>query len=125
MGSLKASSWPKYTKCGNIDSYAYACDLLPLVVKSHNEFVHSMISLRFQHDSTSNCVPGGSEGNYIMFAGATSGNLRKNRLFSRCSRKSINDVMDVKGRCIAHSCCFKGNKKNTCRLGKSHHGWDA
>lgn len=91
------------------------------------EFVYSMVSLRFQHDSPSrsNCVPGGREGNYIMFAGATSANLKNNRLFSPCSRESINDVMDVKGRCIADRCCFRGNKRKTLTgwAIKSHNGW--
>lgn len=68
------------------------------------------------HDSPSrsNCVPGGREGNYIMFAGATSANLKNNRLFSPCSRESINDVMDVKGRCIADRCCFRDGEGAIC-----------
>ena len=68
-----------------------------------------IIYQNFQHDSTSNCAPGGNEGNYIMFARATSGDQKNNRLFSPCSRSSMNGVMDVKGRCIEAKCCFKGN----------------
>ncbi|XP_020602075.1 disintegrin and metalloproteinase domain-containing protein 10-like [Orbicella faveolata] len=66
------------------------------------------------HDSTSNCAPGGSEGNYIMFARATSGDQRNNRLFSPCSREKMNGVMDVKGRCIEAKCCFQDAEGAIC-----------
>ncbi|XP_078360302.1 LOW QUALITY PROTEIN: disintegrin and metalloproteinase domain-containing protein 10-like [Oculina patagonica] len=60
------------------------------------------------HDTSSECAPGGSEGNYIMFARATSGDQKNNRLFSPCSREKMNAVMDVKGRCNDdEKCCFQ------------------
>ena len=68
-------------------------------------------SSTFQHDSTSECAPGGSAGNFIMFARATSGDQKNNRLFSPCSKQKMNAVMNVKGRCAAESCCFKGTVK--------------
>ena len=63
-----------------------------------------------QNDPANNaeCVPGGSAGNYIMFARATSGDKPNNRRFSPCSRSKMNAVMEVKGRCQESKCCFKG-----------------
>ena len=43
-----------------------------------------------------------------MFARATSGDRRNNRLFSECSREKMKAVIDVKGACVGDSCCFKG-----------------
>ena len=43
-----------------------------------------------------------------MFARATSGDQKNNRLFSPCSRSKMDGVMNVKGRCDAAKCCFKG-----------------
>ncbi|KAL9985306.1 hypothetical protein ACROYT_G007694 [Oculina patagonica] len=66
------------------------------------------------HDNTQECAPGGSEGNYIMFARATSGDKRNNRLFSPCSREKMNAVMDVKGRCDQDKCCFQDTQGAIC-----------
>ena len=58
-----------------------------------------------------------------MFARATSGDQKNNRLFSPCSRSSMDGVMDVKGRCVETKCCFRGNPHhhmNTCILKKAH-----
>lgn len=66
------------------------------------------------HDSSAECAPGGSSGNYIMFAKATSGDKRNNRLFSPCSRTSMNNVMDVKGRCTDRKCCFVAAAEAIC-----------
>ncbi|XP_077562411.1 disintegrin and metalloproteinase domain-containing protein 10-like [Haemaphysalis longicornis] len=44
------------------------------------------------------CTPGGENGNYIMFAHATSGDKRNNNRFSPCSLKSINAVLNSKAR---------------------------
>ena len=48
----------------------------------------------FQHDPENNkaCVPGGEDGNYIMYARATSGDKKNNRQFSPCSLKSVREV---------------------------------
>ena len=63
----------------------------------------------FQHDPENNkaCVPGGDDGNYIMFARATSGDKKNNRNFSPCSLKSIKPVLLAKAR--GPKGCFKGN----------------
>ncbi len=80
-------------------------------------------SLNFQHDSSSECAPGGSEGNYIMFARATSGDQKNNRLFSPCSTEKMNAVMDVKGRCNDDvKCCFQGKTfESNCTKEKGAH----
>ena len=66
--------------------------------------------MTFQHDPENNkaCVPGGENGNYIMFARATSGDKNNNKQFSPCSLNSINQVLRAKAR--GPKGCFKGNK---------------
>lgn len=61
-----------------------------------------------QHDPENNreCTPGGEDGNYIMFARATSGDKRNNNKFSPCSLKSINGVLSAKAR--NEQGCFTG-----------------
>lgn len=66
------------------------------------------------HDSTAACTPGGTDGNFIMFARATSGDQKNNRLFSSCSRAKMNTVMDVKGRCTDSKCCFTAAAEAFC-----------
>ncbi|RZF47674.1 hypothetical protein LSTR_LSTR006310 [Laodelphax striatellus] len=44
------------------------------------------------------CTPGGEDGNFIMFARATSGDKKNNNKFSPCSLNSINPVLNVKAR---------------------------
>ncbi|RNA27853.1 disintegrin and metallo ase domain-containing 10 isoform X1 [Brachionus plicatilis] len=50
-------------------------------------------SLGAKHDpETSECQPGGSSGNFIMFSRATSGNQPNNDIFSSCSIQDVNSV---------------------------------
>lgn len=49
----------------------------------------------FQHDYPSECRPGGVNGNYIMFASATSGDRPNNSKFSTCSIGNISNVLDA------------------------------
>ena len=58
---------------------------------------------RFQHDSGSVCTPGetsfggfGTDGNYIMYARATSGTQNNNDKFSPCSIGNISLVLEAK-----------------------------
>ncbi|XP_014254814.1 disintegrin and metalloproteinase domain-containing protein 10 isoform X1 [Cimex lectularius] len=44
------------------------------------------------------CTPGGEDGNFIMFARATSGDKKNNNRFSPCSLNSINPVLNSKAR---------------------------
>lgn len=44
------------------------------------------------------CTPGGEDGNFIMFARATSGDKRNNNRFSPCSLTSIDPVLNTKAR---------------------------
>lgn len=68
------------------------------------------------HDYPVECRPGGSRGNYIMFASATSGDRPNNSKFSPCSVKNISIVLDAivlekKWNCFKASAgAFCGNK---------------
>ncbi|XP_030377624.1 disintegrin and metalloproteinase domain-containing protein 10 [Scaptodrosophila lebanonensis] len=56
------------------------------------------------HDYPQECRPGGLNGNYIMFASATSGDRPNNSKFSPCSIRNISNVLDV----------LVGNSKRDC-----------
>jgi len=68
------------------------------------------------HDWPEDCRPGGVEGNYIMFASATSGDRHNNNKFSHCSKSNISAVLDAitdgrKPNCFTESNgAFCGNK---------------
>nr|CAG4640693.1 EOG090X02I4 [Eulimnadia texana] len=55
------------------------------------------------HDYPAYCRPGGQNGNYIMFASATSGDRPNNSKFSTCSVGNISSVLDS---------IYEGKKKN-------------
>uniref|UniRef100_A0A348G5Z3 ADAM10 endopeptidase n=1 Tax=Odontomachus monticola TaxID=613454 RepID=A0A348G5Z3_ODOMO len=59
------------------------------------------------HDFPPECRPGGMDGNYIMFASATSGNRPNNSKFSKCSIGNISNVLDA----------IEDNKKRNCFTG--------
>ena len=67
-----------------------------------------LLFIRFKHDpeDDGSCTPGGENGNYIMFARATSGDKRNNNKFSPCSLKSVNAVLNTKARSLKG--CFQG-----------------
>lgn len=68
------------------------------------------------HDYPSDCRPGGQQGNFIMFASATSGDRPNNSRFSSCSIGNISQVLDAvrdgrKRNCLtASEGAFCGNK---------------
>ncbi|XP_050507838.1 disintegrin and metalloproteinase domain-containing protein 10 isoform X2 [Diabrotica virgifera virgifera] len=68
------------------------------------------------HDYPPECRPGGPNGNYIMFASATSGDRPNNSKFSSCSVGNISNVLDAieekkKRNCFTASAgAFCGNK---------------
>ncbi|XP_059056733.1 disintegrin and metalloproteinase domain-containing protein 10 [Achroia grisella] len=68
------------------------------------------------HDYPSECRPGGQQGNFIMFASATSGDRPNNSKFSTCSVGNISAVLDAvrdgrKRNCLTASAgAFCGNK---------------
>ena len=58
-----------------------------------------LIPFLFQHDSGSSCTPysaspSDANGNFIMFASATSGDRPNNSQFSPCSKDNITAVLD-------------------------------
>lgn len=71
-----------------------------------------------QHDPEQ-CTPGGEDGNYIMFARATSGDKRNNNKFSPCSLKAIEPVLNAKARsakgCFTGTYVLSGDTNNVCR----------
>lgn len=56
------------------------------------------------HDYPQECRPGGPQGNFIMFASATSGDRPNNSKFSQCSVRNISAVLDA----------IREHKKNNC-----------
>ncbi|XP_050543022.1 disintegrin and metalloproteinase domain-containing protein 10 isoform X2 [Daktulosphaira vitifoliae] len=61
------------------------------------------------------CTPGGDDGNYIMFARATSGDKKNNNRFSPCSLTAINPVLNVKARSTRG--CFTEPQTSICGNG--------
>ncbi|XP_059610319.1 uncharacterized protein LOC132257444 [Phlebotomus argentipes] len=61
------------------------------------------------------CTPGGEDGNYIMFARATSGDKRNNNKFSPCSLKAIEPVLNAKARSAKG--CFTEPQASICGNG--------
>ncbi|OQR70707.1 disintegrin and metalloproteinase domain-containing protein 10-like, partial [Tropilaelaps mercedesae] len=57
------------------------------------------------HDFPPRCVPGGHNGNYIMYASATQGHQPNNQKFSDCSIANISNVLHA---------IFKGEQKENC-----------
>ncbi|XP_072400630.1 disintegrin and metalloproteinase domain-containing protein 10-like [Diabrotica undecimpunctata] len=66
------------------------------------------------------CSPGGEDGNFIMFARATSGDKKNNNRFSPCSLKSINPVLNFKAR--SPKGCFTEPKVAICGNGVVEEG---
>ena len=61
------------------------------------------------------CTPGGENGNYIMYARATSGDKKNNNKFSPCSLKSVNAVLNTKARSLKG--CFQEPQEAICGNG--------
>jgi len=57
------------------------------------------------HDYPSDCRPGGTQGNYIMYSSATSGERPNNNKFSPCSVRNISSVLQA---------VFNGEGKENC-----------
>ncbi|XP_020711523.2 disintegrin and metalloproteinase domain-containing protein 10-like [Athalia rosae] len=66
------------------------------------------------------CSPGGEDGNFIMFARATSGDKRNNNRFSPCSLLSINPVLNTKARSAKG--CFAEPQSALCGNGVVEEG---
>ncbi|CAK9807652.1 Disintegrin and metalloproteinase domain-containing protein 10 [Anthophora quadrimaculata] len=66
------------------------------------------------------CTPGGEDGNFIMFARATSGDKRNNNRFSPCSLSAINPVLNSKAR--SPKGCFTEPQVSLCGNGVVEEG---
>ncbi|XP_029039517.1 disintegrin and metalloproteinase domain-containing protein 10-like isoform X2 [Osmia bicornis bicornis] len=66
------------------------------------------------------CTPGGEDGNFIMFARATSGDKRNNNRFSPCSLNAINPVLNSKAR--SPKGCFTEPQVSLCGNGVIEEG---
>ncbi|XP_065186629.1 disintegrin and metalloproteinase domain-containing protein 10-like [Sycon ciliatum] len=66
-------------------------------ITTTHEFGHNFGS---PHDPDGPCVPGGSDGNYIMYYSATDGTKPNNQRFSTCSRTSMAAVLSTKATCF-------------------------
>ncbi|XP_014488685.1 PREDICTED: disintegrin and metalloproteinase domain-containing protein 10 [Dinoponera quadriceps] len=66
------------------------------------------------------CTPGGEDGNFIMFARATSGDKRNNNRFSPCSLNAINPVLNSKARSVKG--CFTEPSVSLCGNGVVEEG---
>uniref|UniRef100_A0A8D9FBH6 ADAM10 endopeptidase n=1 Tax=Cacopsylla melanoneura TaxID=428564 RepID=A0A8D9FBH6_9HEMI len=66
------------------------------------------------HDYPGECRPGGLNGNYIMFASATSGDRPNNSKFSSCSIANISSVLDAIHHNKNKKNCFKASEGAFC-----------
>ncbi|XP_046611887.1 disintegrin and metalloproteinase domain-containing protein 10-like isoform X1 [Neodiprion virginianus] len=66
------------------------------------------------------CTPGGEDGNFIMFARATSGDKKNNNRFSPCSISAINPVLNTKAR--SPKGCFTEPQASLCGNGVVEEG---
>uniref|UniRef100_A0AAZ3SXC1 Disintegrin and metalloproteinase domain-containing protein 10 n=1 Tax=Oncorhynchus tshawytscha TaxID=74940 RepID=A0AAZ3SXC1_ONCTS len=100
----------KSLNTGIITVQNYASHVPPKV--SHITFAHEVgHNFGSPHDSGTECTPGESkaqekkeQGNYIMYARATSGDKLNNNKFSICSVRNISQVLEKKrGNCFVES----------------------
>ncbi|PIK52447.1 putative disintegrin and metalloproteinase domain-containing protein 10 isoform X1 [Apostichopus japonicus] len=83
---------------GIVTTNNYGQDVPPIV--SHLTFSHELghsFGSRHDPDGDRLCAPGGSEGNFLMFAHASSGDLPNNNDFSSCSEANISRVLNTMG----------------------------
>ncbi|XP_068228100.1 LOW QUALITY PROTEIN: uncharacterized protein Kul [Palaemon carinicauda] len=73
-------------------------------------------------ESDTRCTPGGPDGNYIMYARATSGDKQNNNKFSPCSLRQINSVLNSKARDTKG--CFTQPQLAICGNGVVENGED-
>ncbi|KAG0426692.1 hypothetical protein HPB47_026222 [Ixodes persulcatus] len=64
-----------------------------------------------QHDVGPQCIPGGSEGNYLMFSSASSGSEPNNRKFSPCSVDFISAIL--------HDMLSNQGSRENCLIGRA------
>ncbi|CAB4055708.1 ADAM10 [Lepeophtheirus salmonis] len=114
-GSLKSLN------TGIITLLNYGKHVPPAV--SHVTMAHEMgHNFGSPHDPEDDkqCVPGGEDGNYIMFARATSGDKKNNRAFSPCSLKIVKNVLKTKAQ--TEKGCFREPQEALCGNGVVEEG---
>ena len=90
---------------------------------SHVTMAHEMgHNFGSPHDpeADKDCVPGGEDGNYIMYARATSGDRNNNKKFSPCSLRSISQVLSAKA--LGPKGCFTAPEIAICGNGVVEEG---
>jgi len=94
-----------HSKCRVLHSVIFYATLSASINDWHVIAICLFVSSCIQHDPEQ-CTPGGEDGNFIMFARATSGDKRNNNRFSPCSLNAINPVLNSKAR--SPKGCFTG-----------------
>ncbi|CAH1251336.1 ADAM10 [Branchiostoma lanceolatum] len=108
----------KSLNTGIVTIHNYGAHVPPKV--SHITMAHEVgHNFGSPHDTSTSCVPGGEEGNFIMYARATSGDKANNNKFSSCSKDSIHSVLDAKiaGDPAPSTSCFKESNAAICGNG--------
>lgn len=83
---------------GIVTTNNYGENVSPVV--SHLTFAHELghsFGSRHDPDGSRECTPGGEDGNYLMFAHASAGDLPNNNEFSSCSVTNITRVLNSIG----------------------------
>ncbi|EDV28932.1 uncharacterized protein TRIADDRAFT_52298 [Trichoplax adhaerens] len=120
--AFTAANTQQSTNCGLVTTQNSG-EAVPLRA-SEVTFAHELgHNFGAQHDNTyttqKSCYPGGLDGNYIMYAYATTGNLKNNNFFSSCSRTAMTNVLRVKA-----ASCFKASTASICGNGIVETGED-
>ncbi|XP_064463743.1 disintegrin and metalloproteinase domain-containing protein 10-like isoform X2 [Ornithodoros turicata] len=91
---------------GTYQDYALSLNVGIVTFLNYNSFVPQIISelsmchevghsFGAPHDDGPACVPGGFNGNYLMYSSATTGLLKNNAIFSPCSVRNISRILQT------------------------------
>ena len=112
-GGICARSYPPYLPLNEnvlfvttVGMYNQRLPTYESVITLAHELGHSFGS---SHDASGPCLPGGSQGNYIMDPWSHDGSKPNNRKFSSCSIAEIYPVILAKGTCLKKTTEVCGN----------------